>query len=87
MTEAELIAKMDKEGIGTDATMAQHIQTIQVRDYATMSADRRFRPTQLGLGLHDGYESMRQQLSKPYLRANMEVQFPHVCATLILRGE
>jgi DNA topoisomerase IA len=31
LTEAELIRKMDDNGIGTDATIATHIQTIQVR--------------------------------------------------------
>ncbi len=30
LTEAELINKMDSNGIGTDATISQHIQTIQV---------------------------------------------------------
>ena len=28
MTETELIAKMDSEGIGTDATIHEHIKTI-----------------------------------------------------------
>ena len=31
ITEADLIAVMDKEGIGTDATIAEHIKTIQDR--------------------------------------------------------
>lgn len=34
LSEAELIALMDEKGIGTDATIAQHIQTIQERGYA-----------------------------------------------------
>jgi len=38
--QAELIQLMDKEGIGTDATMATHIATIQQRGYAT--CDSRF---------------------------------------------
>ncbi|KAI2642655.1 DNA topoisomerase [Xylaria nigripes] len=33
LTEADLIALMDANGIGTDATMAEHIQKIQERDY------------------------------------------------------
>lgn len=38
LTEADLIALMDANGIGTDATMAEHIQKIQDREYvATIS--------------------------------------------------
>lgn len=33
LTEADLIALMDVNGIGTDATMAEHIQKIQDREY------------------------------------------------------
>lgn len=33
LTEADLIQKMDRNGIGTDATIAQHIQTIKDREY------------------------------------------------------
>jgi len=33
LTEPDLIALMDANGIGTDATMAEHISKIQVRDY------------------------------------------------------
>lgn len=34
MSEAELIGLMDKNGIGTDATIHEHIKTIQDREYA-----------------------------------------------------
>lgn len=34
LTEADLIGLMDANGIGTDATMAEHIQKIQDREYA-----------------------------------------------------
>ena len=33
LTEADLIALMDKHGIGTDATHAEHIETIKKREY------------------------------------------------------
>ena len=33
LTESDLIALMDANGIGTDATMAEHIQKIQEREY------------------------------------------------------
>jgi DNA topoisomerase-3 len=34
LSEADLIALMDSHGIGTDATIAQHIQTLLTRQYA-----------------------------------------------------
>ncbi|KAI2612626.1 DNA topoisomerase [Hypoxylon fragiforme] len=36
LTEADLIALMDANGIGTDATMAEHIQKIQDRSYVRL---------------------------------------------------
>ncbi|KAH6654346.1 DNA topoisomerase [Truncatella angustata] len=36
LTEADLIALMDANGIGTDATMAEHIQRIQDRQYVSV---------------------------------------------------
>ena len=71
LTEEQLISLMDKHGIGTDATMAQHIETIQQRNYA-VKRDRRFVPENLGIALCNAYDRMDKTLSKPYLRANME---------------
>jgi DNA topoisomerase-3 len=34
LTEADLITKMDQNGIGTDATIHEHIKTVQERGYA-----------------------------------------------------
>ncbi|KAL5604535.1 hypothetical protein BROUX41_002490 [Berkeleyomyces rouxiae] len=36
LTEADLIALMDANGVGTDATMAEHIEKIQQRDYVAL---------------------------------------------------
>jgi hypothetical protein len=58
--------------IGTDATIATHISTIQVRNYAVRNAHNQFEPTQLGLALVEGYNSMGYQLNKPQLRAVIE---------------
>jgi DNA topoisomerase-3 len=33
LTEADLISKMDQNGIGTDATIHEHIKNIQERGY------------------------------------------------------
>ncbi len=74
LTEADLIALMEKHGIGTDATHAEHIAKIQERLYTKMNPDRRFEPEKLGLGLCEGYDKMGHALSKPYLRAELENQ-------------
>ncbi len=55
VVEVELIALMDKNGIGTDATIAQHITTIQDRSYAIKDAQLKFLPTKLGIALVEGY--------------------------------
>ncbi len=75
ITEAELLVVMDKEGIGTDATMHEHIRTIQDRGYCYMDGHRFFIPTNLGIALVVGlgaYEPLGFHLAKPLLRASME---------------
>lgn len=70
LTEAELIAAMDRNGIGTDATIAEHINTIQKRKYAVkVQPNRLFKPTELGLALIQGYADIGYALGKPHLRA------------------
>eukprot|EP00411_Alexandrium_monilatum_P069816 CAMPEP_0175600790 /NCGR_PEP_ID=MMETSP0096-20121207/57769_1 /TAXON_ID=311494 /ORGANISM="Alexandrium monilatum, Strain CCMP3105" /LENGTH=148 /DNA_ID=CAMNT_0016905375 /DNA_START=59 /DNA_END=503 /DNA_ORIENTATION=- len=41
LSEADLIAAMDRNGIGTDATMHEHIQKIQTRKYAMKNDEGR----------------------------------------------
>lgn len=63
---------MEKHGIGTDATHAEHIETIKTRMYAGVQGDGRFLPRSLGMGLVKGYDDMGIALSKPNLRAELE---------------
>jgi DNA topoisomerase-3 len=72
LNEHDLISKMDEHGIGTDATIAQHIATIQRREYVTKNAQSRFIPTTLGVALIDGYKRFGYELEKPKMRAEME---------------
>lgn len=73
LTEADLIALMEKHGIGTDATHAEHIETIKERNYVSLDNQSHFIPAQLGLGLVEGYDSMGYQMGKPHLRAALEL--------------
>ncbi|XP_019961551.2 DNA topoisomerase 3-alpha [Paralichthys olivaceus] len=72
LSEADLISLMEKHGIGTDATHADHIETIKSRMYVGLTADQRFLPGELGMGLVEGYNSMGYEMSKPNLRAELE---------------
>ncbi len=46
---------MDKNRIGTDASMATHINTICEREYVKVNSGRKLIPTTLGLNLAQGY--------------------------------
>ncbi|KAM7372316.1 hypothetical protein PAMP_009493 [Pampus punctatissimus] len=78
LTEADLISLMEKHGIGTDATHAEHIETIKSRMYVGLTADQRFLPGELGMGLVEGYNSMGYEMSKPNLRAELEADLKQV---------
>ena len=62
---------MDTNGIGTDATIHEHIKTIQERNYA-VKQNQNFVPTHVGVSLVEAYEHLGIELYKPYLRAQME---------------
>ncbi|PSS30207.1 DNA topoisomerase [Actinidia chinensis var. chinensis] len=72
LSEAGLLTCMDKAGIGTDATMHDHIKKLLDRFYVTKDSNTRFSPTNLGEALVMGYDDMGYELWKPYLRAMME---------------
>ena len=80
ISDVELISLMDRNGIGTDATIAQHISTIQDREYAVKNANQKFTPTQLGIALVEGYNSMGYQLNKPDLRRETEFECNQIAA-------
>ncbi|KIM21746.1 hypothetical protein M408DRAFT_12433 [Serendipita vermifera MAFF 305830] len=73
LTEADLVGLMDKNGIGTDATIAQHIHTIVQREYVMEKLEGSTKylvPSTLGVGLVHGYNQigLEKSLSKPQLR-------------------
>ena len=129
LTEPDLLALMDANGIGTDATMAEHIAKIQERGYAMTrpraaggsvdapdgmgrgrgrgrgrrgrggrgggrggadnagggaagrSGMEEFIPTNLGVALIEGYDKVgfEENLSKPFLRKELEIRLKQVC--------
>lgn len=78
MTETELIALMDANGIGTDATIAEHIDKIIQRNYIARRKSGKseiFVPTSLGIALIEAFDAIlidRISLSKPFLRRALE---------------
>ncbi|KAL6551905.1 DNA topoisomerase 3-alpha [Orobanche gracilis] len=72
LSEADLLSCMDKAGIGTDATMHDHIKKLLDRFYATKDSSMHFSPTKLGEALVMGYDDMGYELWKPDLRSSME---------------
>ncbi|CAI2384895.1 unnamed protein product [Moneuplotes crassus] len=81
LTESDLISMMDKNGIGTDATIHEHIQTIQDRKYAIKDKSE-LKPTPIGVSLVEMYQEININLHKPSLRAQMEKEM-----TLIAEGK
>ncbi|XP_054167102.1 DNA topoisomerase 3-alpha-like [Oppia nitens] len=79
LTESQLIALMEKHGIGTDATHAEHIEKVKERKYITETPDRRLKPEGLGIGLVDGYDEIGYQMSKPHLRSALEKDLQAIC--------
>ena len=71
LTEADLITKMDTNGIGTDATIHEHIKTVQERGYACKQGEF-IVPLEVGFSLVKTYQAIAIDLHKPYLRAAME---------------
>ena len=71
LSESELINLMHKNGIGTDATIHDHIKNICLRGYVLRTGTI-LKPTLLGTALIKVYEYIGIELYKPYLRAQME---------------
>ncbi|KAI5167042.1 DNA topoisomerase III [Nematocida sp. AWRm78] len=80
LTEAELIAKMDNNGIGTDATIHDHIERIKTRMYIEVINKNSIRSTWLGRSLINGYKSIGLTISQPYLRKEFECNLKRVCS-------
>lgn len=74
---------MDTYGIGTDATIADHIDTVQQRRYV----DSKFHPTTRGLRLLDLYGRVNHHIAATSFRAMTEAGLREVCAGTLSCGQ
>ena len=84
MTESELIMLMDANGIGTDATIAEHIEKIKTRNYIKcdkVGKESYLNPTILGVALVHGFETigLEDSFAKQFQRREMEDDLKKIC--------
>ena len=76
LSEAELIGLMERNSIGTDASIPTHINNIEKRNYVRIQSQggRRVVPTDLGVTLVQGYHRIDPELALPAVRSHVEKQ-------------
>ncbi|KAL7068520.1 DNA topoisomerase family protein [Cryptosporidium serpentis] len=72
LSEGNLLSLMEKNGIGTDASMPVHIQKLIERKYVNLVDGRKLEPTRLGNALIHGYMNIDIELVYPMIRSEME---------------
>lgn len=82
LSESDLISLMEKNEIGTDASIPVHINNISERNYVQVQAGRRLVPTTLGITLIRGYQCIDPDLCLPDIRGFIEHQI-----TLVAKGQ
>ncbi|KAK6930656.1 DNA topoisomerase, type IA, central [Dillenia turbinata] len=82
LSESELISLMEKNGIGTDASIPVHINNICERNFVQVQAGRKLVPTPLGISLIRGYQCIDPDLCLPDIRSFIEQQI-----ALVAKGQ
>jgi DNA topoisomerase-3 len=72
LSESDLIKLMEKNKIGTDASMPVHIENICNRGYVTVDENRKLIPTGLGQALIESLSIVDPELVQPTCRAAIE---------------
>ena len=72
ITESELIGEMEKNHIGTDASMSVHIENICQRGYVKVDEGRHLIPSKLGRALIDALGTVDPSIIHPENRAKIE---------------
>eukprot|EP00559_Dactyliosolen_fragilissimus_P001634 CAMPEP_0184857522 /NCGR_PEP_ID=MMETSP0580-20130426/2673_1 /TAXON_ID=1118495 /ORGANISM="Dactyliosolen fragilissimus" /LENGTH=1135 /DNA_ID=CAMNT_0027353161 /DNA_START=197 /DNA_END=3600 /DNA_ORIENTATION=+ len=87
LSESELINQMEKHGIGTDASIATHIENIQKRNYVELIPGRKMMPSKLGLVLAQGYHLIDSSLVLPKIRSDIEGECNKIAKGLANKNE
>lgn len=87
LQEADLIALMDHHGIGTDATIAEHIKKVLERNYVEKLHGGGFSPTQIGQALVIAHELCQLPLARPHMRAKQEEQLKQIQSSSMQASE
>ena len=72
LTEAELVEEMEKNNIGTDGSIPNHIKNLELRGYIKIDEKRRLIPTKLGITLIDALNKIEPEIVRPENRAKIE---------------
>ena len=72
LTESDLVKVMDENKIGTDASMAVHIENICQRGYVKVNNNRQLVPTKLGIALIEALSCVVPEIVQPGNRAKIE---------------
>ncbi|KAL9182687.1 hypothetical protein ACHAXT_013339 [Thalassiosira profunda] len=87
LTESELISRMEKHGIGTDASISTHIENVLKRNYVELIPGRKLKPSRLGLVLANGYHLIDASLVLPQVRSDIEDQCNKIAKGLANRDD
>jgi DNA topoisomerase-1 len=79
MTESELLRLMRRYGIGTDATMQDHIHTNVVRGYMSLASGK-CTPTILGMAVATALMRHAKPIIDPEVRSKMEAMLQEIAA-------